>query len=61
MKTIESKPSLRGLSYALRHPETWPAGFEFDYGDCKRCAIGLIFKLWGIQYPIDIYLASVDA
>jgi len=41
-----SKPSLRALSYALRHPEFWPKGFVWDYGDCKHCAMGLARKLW---------------
>ena len=26
-----SKPSLHALSYALRHPDTWPEGFVWDY------------------------------
>lgn len=40
------KPSLAALSYALRHPETWPKDFEWDYGYCETCAIGLTVKLW---------------
>ncbi len=40
------KPSLVGLSYALRHPDTWPADFVWDFGDCEQCAMGLAHRLW---------------
>lgn len=40
------KPSLHALSYALRHPDTWPNGFIWDYSDCHRCAMGLAHRLW---------------
>jgi hypothetical protein len=41
------KPSLAALSFALRHPETWPEGFVWDYGNCETCAMGLAYRLWG--------------
>jgi hypothetical protein len=41
-----NKPSLHALSYALRHPETWPEGFVWDYGNCTKCAMGLAHQLW---------------
>jgi hypothetical protein len=41
-----ARPSLEALSYALRHPETWPKGFRWDYGSCSSCAMGLTKKLW---------------
>lgn len=41
-----SKPSLEGLVYALRHPETWPEGFVWNYRDCNSCAMGLARQLW---------------
>lgn len=40
------KPSLENLSYALRHPETWPEAFIWDYGNCDQCAMGLAHNLW---------------
>lgn len=40
------KPTLHGLAYALRHPDTWPEGFVWDYGDCEQCAMGLAHTLW---------------
>ena len=43
-----SKPSLENLSYALRHPETWPQGFAWDYRHCDSCAMGLAHQLWGL-------------
>lgn len=44
-----NKPSLHGLSYALRHPDTWPNGFVWDYGYCSGCAMGLAHALWGFM------------
>lgn len=41
-----SRPSLGALSFALRHPGTWPKGFRWDYNDCKKCAMGLACRLW---------------
>lgn len=41
------KPSLGNLSYALRHPETWPENFVWDYARCDQCAMGLAHHLWG--------------
>lgn len=40
------KPSLGNLAYALRHPETWPKGFVWNYADCAQCAMGLAHSLW---------------
>lgn len=40
------KPSLANLAYALRHPETWPEGFHWNYGRCDSCAMGLAHELW---------------
>lgn len=40
------KPSLHALSYALRHPDTWPDGFVWDYSYCGQCAMGLAHLLW---------------
>lgn len=54
------KPSLHGLSYALRHPDTWPAGFKWDYGDCGQCAVGLAHSLWsGVPIPEPNDIGSV--
>ena len=41
-----NRPSLRGLAFALRHPETWPAGFTWNYAKCNSCAMGLAAKIW---------------
>ena len=43
--------SLRGLSYALRHPETWPQGFEWKFVNCNRCAMGLAVELMMVDRP----------
>lgn len=43
---ITDTPSLEALSYALRHQETWPVGFEWDYSTCDTCAMGLTAQLW---------------
>lgn len=44
------KPTLHGLSYALRHPDTWPEDFVWDYNDCNQCAVGLACNLWFKKY-----------
>jgi len=41
-----SKPSLHVLSYALRHPDTWPEGFNWNFDNCRECAMGLAHRLW---------------
>ncbi len=41
-----STPSLVALSYALRHPETWPSDFAWDFRACDTCAMGLTARLW---------------
>lgn len=43
------KPSLHALSYALRHPDTWPEGFYWDFSDCGQCAMGLAHELWNVN------------
>src|SRR6185312_8366948 len=40
------KPSLHALSYALRHPDTWPEAFVWNYAKCDHCAMGLAHQLW---------------
>jgi hypothetical protein len=45
------KPSLENLSYALRHPDTWPKGFVWDFGSCRQCAMGLAHCLWQDSIP----------
>lgn len=40
------KPSLENLAYALRHPETWPKEFHWNFNYCEHCAMGLAHQLW---------------
>ena len=40
------RPSMRALAYVLRHRETWPKGFEWNFQSCKTCAMGLAHLLW---------------
>jgi hypothetical protein len=40
-------PSLSALSFILRNPELWPEGFEFDWWNCRTCAMGLAASIWG--------------
>jgi hypothetical protein len=53
-----SKPSIANLIYALRHPQTWPAGFKWNYGGCTTCAMGLVHRLWDSQTPLPDYFSS---
>lgn len=56
---LTDKPSLVGLSYALRHKETWPEGFVWDYDDCYTHALGLAWKLWeSISIPSCWHVAK---
>ena len=43
---ILATPSLAGLIYALRHPETWPPGFKYYWGCHHSCGMGLAYSLW---------------
>lgn len=47
------KPSLHALSYCLRHPDTWPEGFYWDFADCQQCAMGLAHELWSAIPSVD--------
>ena len=56
-------PSLAALSYALRHPETWPEGFVWGFSSCETCAMGLASLLWreisrGVPQDMDVLNAS---
>jgi hypothetical protein len=46
------KPSLHALSYALRHPETWPKGFVWDFNNWDGCAMALAHVLWSDGDPV---------
>lgn len=39
-------PTLKDLIYVLRHKETWPKGFVWDYKRCSTCAMGLAYEMW---------------
>ena len=66
MSTIDDRvtallasPSVPALIYALRHREVWPEGFEWDFGRCTNCAMGLTWKLWeGIKTPLLYTVAT---
>ena len=51
-------PSLSALSFILRNPSLWPDGFEFDWWNCRTCAMGLAASIWGevrdMTYAQDI-------
>jgi hypothetical protein len=50
-----SKPSVRGLAWLLRHPERWPADFEFDFRDSYTCAKGLAHRQWPNEVPPPLF------
>ena len=39
-------PSLKPLSFMLRHKETWPEDFEWNFMSCDNCAMGLAKRTW---------------
>jgi hypothetical protein len=44
------EPSLRVLSFTLRHRELWPKDFQhWNYAACDTCAMGLARDLWPEQ------------
>jgi hypothetical protein len=55
-------PSLANLSYILRHPETWPENFKWDYRRFDSCAVGLASRRWGFGWAcrgmIPVSIAS---
>ena len=54
------QPSLRGLSYVLRHKELWPKGFEWGYEDCLTCAMGMASRMWSdIGFPASSAMTRV--
>jgi len=52
------EPSLRNLSYLLRHPELWPAGFQFNFAHRQTCAMGLAHRVWGQRHMPWPYFAE---
>jgi hypothetical protein len=57
MSTITPQPSLQALAMALRHPESWPAGFTWNYQKLDNCALGLAGQLW----PLGSFWSSENA
>ena len=56
---FEVEKSLKGLGYALRHPETWPPDFgPWRFLDCDRCAMGLAHKLGMAAVPTGAGMAE---
>jgi hypothetical protein len=55
--TIAPPKTLQELSYLLRHQQIWPSDFEWYYGDCKTCAMGLVHRLHGLEQHEEIGLA----
>jgi hypothetical protein len=49
-------PSLQSLSDTLRDRSCWPAGFEWDYGDCRSYAMGMAWKLWEATMFLGFWL-----
>lgn len=45
-----SVPSLANLAYVLRHKETWPRGFRWDYCVEEQCAFGLAMHFWDYDH-----------
>lgn len=52
--------SLTGLAFILRHKELWPKGFQWEYNDCDKCAMGLAYALFdGRERDMKIQLHEV--
>jgi hypothetical protein len=51
---VTETPSLERLAWVLEHPESWPVGFEWDYTNCRKCAVGMAERLYGFRNPCGI-------
>ena len=55
-------PTLARLAWLLRHKEAWPEGFEWDFGDCFRCGMGLAAQLWdACAFDLTLSLSAGQA
>ncbi len=43
------QPSLKRLSYLLRHREMWPKDFKWCFWSCQNCAMGLTQAFWKLD------------
>lgn len=43
------------LAYNLRHPETWPEGFTWEFNFCDSCAMGLALQLFASIADVDTW------
>ena len=39
-------PSKEALIHLLRNESKWPEGFEFNFQNCTKCAMGLAQAVW---------------
>ncbi len=54
------RPSMRALAYVLRHRETWPSEFVWDFATCGNCAMGLSYALWHkLEHPTAAWFGGV--
>lgn len=51
-------PSLERLSYVLKHPETWPPGFQWDFSFCDTCALGLAREMFDLDFACSDNVAK---
>jgi hypothetical protein len=54
-----STPTVANLVWVLRHREVWPQGFQWNYGDCDHCAMGLAARLWSEIVSANTYTLAV--
>ena len=68
-KRESNEPSLPALAFVLRHKETWPTGFEWNFSNCRHCAMGMAHRLWpdvvrepDMQHMCEVFdLSNKDA
>lgn len=51
----------RDLAALLRDRSRWPDGFEWDFYDCRTCAMGLSQKTWKPEREKNPTVASTAA
>lgn len=55
----QTELTLARLAVVLRDRSMWPDGFEWNYGDCPRCAMGLAYEIKTGKYLDGIYGSNV--
>ncbi len=57
-RKVTPKVRLANLAHVLRDKSQWPDGFDWEYSDCRRCAMGLASKIGIVAGISDEHLCK---